>query len=202
MLEINLVKCQGPFSPVYTLISRERIVANDAGDIIDAAMNFLKANSDTLAAGLADTDLVARIMNAKDVTIDSFMSLKFILAQAGMDVLVHQVAELEVGKDGIADGTNEYNVIDNLTDGIAKIATKVVVPSNSSNLGEVYDKICNLYNFFNTELLKSYKNPLEGQLSQLKRIESAVGVSSNQITTYLNSILEYLGKSIILISND
>jgi hypothetical protein len=204
MIEFNLVKTQGMFSPVYTLLMRKRINIDtkDNAQILQSALDFLKENHDTLVAALSDQDFVEKIMAADSTTMDEFMSIKYILTQSGLDVLVNEVAELEINPEDIEEGTNEYSLIDNLTNGTFKLATKVVLPDESSNLSMVYEKLTGLYNFFNTPVTSNYRNPLTVQLGQLKRIEETVGVASTQITSYINSVLEYLGKSIILITNE
>jgi len=192
------------FSPVYTLLMRKRINIDtkDNAQILQSALDFLKENHDTLVAALSDQDFVEKIMAADSTTMDEFMSIKYILTQSGLDVLVNEVAELEINPEDIEEGTNEYSLIDNLTNGTFKLATKVVLPDESSNLSMVYEKLTGLYNFFNTPVTSNYRNPLTVQLGQLKRIEETVGVASTQITSYINSVLEYLGKSIILITNE
>lgn len=202
-IELNLVSNQSIFSPVYTLIARERKLVNDDSEVITAICEFISDNITSFDAALSDKELVSRLQNLDQISIVDFYSIKFMLANSGLDILVNSVAELEVNADQIPEGMLEYNVVDNIAtnQSFVKPSSKIVLDADSSDLHQVYSEIVSGFGFFQTPILSGYRNPLTANLDLLKQTEVAIGVAPTSITTYINSVLEYLGKSIILIQN-
>lgn len=202
-IELNLVRNQNIFSPVFNLITRKRVVVEDNTGVMEEICKFLNENVVTFDAALADKELVSKLQRISEMGISDFYSLKFILANSGLDILVHKVAEMAPNEEVVPDGMLEYNVIDDFdpTGSFIKSASKIVVSDESSDLYEVYKRIIEGYDFFTSDLCSGYQNPLTTNLDLIKQTEQAIGVAPSSITTYINSVLEYLGKSLIVIQN-
>lgn len=201
-IELNLVFSQGIYASVFSLLARQRTKIESTEDTMAAVLKFLNDNSEVLRDTLSDEDLINRIISTEFLTISEFMSLKYLLASSGVDVLVYEVADLEVDPESIPEDQTEYMIINDLdiTNGV-KLASKFVVPSKEIDLYSVYAKAIEVGNFFTTELTKGYKNPLLNALSTLKQSEQLLGNSPVGITTAIESMLKYLGISIVAITN-
>jgi hypothetical protein len=188
---------------VFNLISRKRVIAEDNTGVMEEICKFLNESVVTFDAALADKELVSKLQSVSEMGISDFYSLKFLLANSGLDILVYKVAELEPNAEEVPAGMLEYNVIDDLevTGSFVKSASKIVVSDEASDLYEVYKRIIEAYDFFSGDLCSSYSNPLTTNLDLIKQTEQAIGVAPSSITTYINSVLEYLGKNLIVIQN-
>lgn len=202
-VELNLIKNQGIFIPVYTLISRERFNVDD-DNIMTTICQFIRDNASVFDAALSDKELVTKLTTIESISVSELMSLKYCLASAGMDLLVNQVAEEEVNPDSIPEGIAEYNIIDDLDveQGFVKFSTKVTTDQDTSSMSDVYGKIIEIFDYFSTPLTASCENPLKENMDTLLVTEKSIGRAPESVTTYINSVLEYLGKRIILIQND
>lgn len=203
IVEINLVNSNAVFGNVYSLIARDRKECEGNSEIMGYIISFIKENITIFDAALSDKDLVTKMNNLEAMTISEFYSLKFILAQSGIDILVHQVAEMEVNATEIPQGKIEYSVIDNLDyePVFIRTASKIVVDDDNSNLSTVYGRVIEAYDYFNSELTNGYSNPLMTNLEVVKKMEQALGVSPTSITSYINSVFQYLGKDFMVITN-
>lgn len=201
LLEINLVFSQSIYSNSFTLIARDRVEVEDDGQVLDQIVEFIKNHIESFDAAIPDKDLMNRLQTLKLTTISDLYSLKFILANFGLDILCNYVAELEANPSEISDNTVEYNIIDELDDApsFVRSASKVVVGNESGELHTVYSKVIEGFGFFNSELTAGFNNPLTRSLNVLTQSETLMGVSPVPVTTEINSILEYLGKKIIAI---
>lgn len=203
-LEINLVRSQSIYSKAFTILSRKRAFVSNDSEAMAQIESFFAENLDTFDAALTNKALVSQLSNLNGLTIDEFYSLKFMLAASGLDVLVWNVAELEVNSSEIPEGFMEYNSVDYLNSAdssFISFCTKIVLSASGGDMYELYSKIFNMYGLFKGDLFVGYKNPVENQLEILKQTEEAMGVSPVAITNYLNSILEYLKKDTIALMN-
>lgn len=201
LLEINLVFSQSIYSNTFTLIARDRVEVSDDGQVLTQIAEFIKNHIESFDAAIPDKDLMNRLQTLDLTTVSDFYSLKFILANFGLDILCNYVAELEVNASEISDNTTEYNIIDELDDApsFVRSASKVVVSNEAGDMHTVYSKVVEGFGFFNSELTAGFNNPLTRSLEVLTRSEELIGVSPVPVTTEINSILEYLGKKIIAI---
>lgn len=199
ILEINLVFSKSIYSNAFTLIARERTEITDDEQALIKIADFIKDHIDSFDAAIPDKDIINRLQTVEFTTISEFFSLKFLIANFGLDILVNLVSELEVNPDTISENTIEYNIIDmfDANPSFIKYASKVVTTSESGDMYTVYSKVVDGFGFFNSPLTEGFNNPLNTALSTLKKSEELIGVSPVSITTQINSILEYLGKRII-----
>lgn len=201
LLEINLVFSQSIYSNAFTLIARDRVDVENDEQVLSQICDFIKNHIDSFSAAIPDGDLMNRLQTLELTTISDFYSLKFILANFGLDILCSSVAELEVNPTEISENTTEYNVIDELDDApsFVRSASKVVVSNEVGDLHTVYSKVIEGFGFFNSDLTAGFNNPLIRSLDVLTKSETLMGVSPVPVATEINSILEYLGKKIIAI---
>jgi hypothetical protein len=201
LLEINLVFSQSIYSNALTLIARDRVDVERDDQVLAQISEFIKDHIESFDAAIPDKDLMNRLQTLELTTVSDFYSLKFILANFGLDILCTYVAELEVNPSEISENTTEYNIIDELDDApsFVKSASKVVVSNEAGDLHTVYSKVIEGFGFFNSELTAGFNNPLTRSLNVLTQSETLIGISPVPVTTEINSILEYLGKKIIAI---
>lgn len=200
-LEINLVFSQSIYSNAFTLVARDRVVVDDDDQALIQIADFIKGHIDSFDAAIPDKDLMNRLQTLELTTISELYSLKFYLANFGLDILFNYVAELEVNPTELEDNTIEYNIIDELdsTPSFIRSASKVVVNNEAGDMYTVYSKVVDGFGFFDSELTAGFNNPLTRSLNVLKQSEQLMGVSPVAVTTEINSILDYLGKRIIAI---
>jgi hypothetical protein len=200
-LELNLVKTQSIHARVSSLIARKRVKAENTTEAMEAITAFIADNMITINAAITDRALTSQLSDLKSLTVDELYSLKYILASnGGIDLIIVNVADLEVNEFEIPKDIIEYNVIDNLRAPLNFIKWSTKVPlSNKGNLTELYKTIIEMYGLFEGNLFTGSQNPLEYQLGVLQQTEMALGITPSAITTYLNGVLEYLGKDIYVI---
>jgi len=204
VIEINLVGNQNQvYTNLFEFRARKRAQVADDAEAMGAIAAFLAENIAIIDAAIADKGLVSRLQGLQTLSINDYYSLKFLLAQSGLDILTFIVAEQEVNSDNLDRGILEYNVIDtNYPDNsFLHRATKITAESDSSHMSEVYAKIQEIYNFFESDLFEGYKNPMANQIDLIKETETLIGKAPEGSTLFVNSVLEYMGKQIILIVN-
>lgn len=202
-LELNLVKSPSIYAKAFSILARKRVLVGNDTEAMSAIEAFIAENIDIFDAAMTNKAMVSQLQNLKDLTIDTLYSLKFMMAANGIDLIFFAVSDAESDSDGIPDGIIEYNVIDNLnsSSNFIKFGTKLPVSENGGNLSDVYERIVNMFGFFEGDLFVGYTDPLKTQLEILKQTEKALGVTPPAITSYLNSVLEYLEKDLIVIMN-
>lgn len=201
-LELNLVKTQSIYSRVSSSIARQRTLINNESEAMSAIMSFIADNIEIFDAALSNKALVNQLQNLTDLTIDEFSSLKFMLASNGLDILAWAISDNELNEVEVPDGILEYNVVDrnNSLMSFLEFSTKINISEESSTLADMYQRIVDMYGLFEGDLFVGYLNPLSSQVQVLRQTEQTLGVTPNAITTYLNSVLEYLGKEIYVIT--
>lgn len=202
-LELNLVKKRDIYTKVYTSLARKRVLINNDTEAMDNIASFISDNIEVFDAAFSDKNFVTKLQSLSNLTIDSYSSLRYILSQNGLDVVAWIVPDPEINPEVVPDDMAEYNIVDMLdaASHFLKLCTKLQVPENNLNLYEVYSNIIDRYNFFNGELFEGQRNPFLDQLSIIKENMTLLGESSTASTTYLNSVLEFLGKEIYIIIN-
>lgn len=204
-IEINLVGNYGQvFTNYFELRSRKRVQVENDSEIMKAIAEFIVENISDIDAAISDRGLSSRLSNLAELSINDYLSLKFLLAQSGLDILTNIVGEQEVNSEGIDKGILEYNIIDTNypEESFLHRATKVVTTQESSHISDVYSKIQEVYEFFDTPIFDGYENPMKKQIDLVKETETLIGKSPEGSTMFINSVLDYMGKRIILIINN
>lgn len=203
LIEFNLVKNRDIFTPVYEVIARERKEAENGEMALAHMCEFISSNVASFDAALADKSLVTKLQGIQSLTISDFYSLKFILANSGVDLLMYAVSDREVNDQEIPADFLEYNSVDynDVFDGFIPRASKMNASSESMNMSQVYERVINAYGYFDGSITEGYLNPLKTNLDLLKQTEVALGVSPTNITSYINSVLEYLNIRLVLMTN-
>lgn len=203
-LELNLVMNQGIYSPVFRILDRKRVENYESTYVMKLIAEFIRGNDAILNNWLSDKDLVNRLSNVTDdMTVTEFMSIKYLLAEAGLDILVYTVADMEVNDTDIPVGEFEFNVVDDYSVSESFIKNSTKISLKEENYYELYARIQDMYSFFELGSLAGYSNnPLRKSLDALKITAESMGVTPISLTNEINSTLEYLGKKLILITND
>lgn len=203
-LELNLVINQGIYSPVFKILDRKRVENYESTYVMKLIAEFIRGNDAILNNWLSDKDLVNRLSNVTDdMTVTEFMSIKYLLADAGLDILVYTVADMEVNEVEIPEGEFEFNVVDDYSVSESSIKNSTKISLKDENYYELYARIQDMYSFFELGSLAGYSNnPLRKSLDALRITSESMGVTPISLTNEINSTLEYLGKKLILITND
>lgn len=203
LLELNLVKNQGVYSQVFTSLARKRVLVENDTDALSEVCKFIRENLDTFDAALTNKALISQLETIEMMTIDDFSCFRFMIANAGLDILIFGVSDVETNEEGVPEGYTEYNVIDNnqCLSSFIKFCTKVVADNDTPSFGKLYSTVVGMYGFFQGELFTGFRNPLTTQLQVITESEEKLGVAPSASTQYLNSVLQYLGKDIIVITD-
>lgn len=202
-LEISLVSTDSIYGSVFTLLNRKRYTSENlsGADAIDYALDFLSENINTLDAILVDKNLINIISSKQTLSIMDFLSLKFMMAQSGVDVLMYAVADNEVNQESIPNNIREYNILDNtsMIEGFIPTVIKYSVDEISGNIGDVYSRMLTTYNPFNKTIFGNTKNPIEANVNTLINAEKVSGNIVEGLVVSINSLFLYLGKTINVI---
>lgn len=201
-LEVNLVSVKSPFTRVYGFLARNRYDVENDSDVASSIIKFIHENIDYFSSAISDKNLISKLETLNSINPDQFMSLKYILCSFGLDILVTSVGVNEINPESVSDNEFEYSIIDdNMPTGeFTKQSTKYVLPSDNVSMSTLYTKIMESFELFKGDLLSDYKNPLQNQIDVIRANELSIGETSPQITSYINSVFEYLGKKLILIT--
>lgn len=206
-LELNLVKntggsSTGIYSNVFTQLARSRVVITDENLATNEILKFMQDNLITLDAALSDKLLITKLQTLSSITISELLGIKLYLAMHGLDILFWEVSDIEINQSEIPEGFYEFNIIDKAdTTRFISMCTKLNSDEVSGKRSEVYSKIMDAYGFFDGELFEGSSNPVNLQLTQLKTNEQVLGEPPTSITSWLNSVFEYLEKYLIVITN-
>jgi hypothetical protein len=202
-LELNLVKNTGIYDKVFTLLSRTRVKVSNDSEVMSSILTFIGENINVFDSVFSDKGFVDRLENLDTLTNEHLFGLKFIMAQSGIDLIFYTVSDDEDNPVDIPEGMIEYISINNIhsTSLITKFATKFVMSESNLKVSEVYKTMNEIYDNFGGELLSDLMNPIQSQIQFLERDENYIGVTPTSITNYLNSVFNYLGKDLIVITN-
>jgi hypothetical protein len=202
-LELNLVKNTGIYDKVFTLLSRTRVKVSNDSEVMSSILSFIGENINVFDSVFSDKGFVDRLENLDTLTNEHLFGLKFIMAQSGIDLIFYTVSDDEDNPVDIPEGMIEYISINNIhsTSLITKFATKFVMSESNLKVSEVYKTMNEIYDNFGGELLSDLMNPIQSQIQFLERDENYIGVTPTSITNYLNSVFNYLGKDLIVITN-
>lgn len=202
-LELNLVKNTGIYDKVFTLLSRTRVKVSNDSEVMSSILTFIGENINVFDSVFSDKGFVDRLESLDILTNEHLFGLKFIMAQSGIDLIFYTVSDDEDNPVDIPEGMIEYISINNIhsTSLITKFATKFVMSESNLKVSEVYKTMNEIYDNFGGELLSDLMNPIQSQIQFLERDENYIGVTPTSITNYLNSVFNYLGKDLIVITN-
>ena len=199
-LELTLGKTTGPLAGTFTFLSRERFKINDESDFMRSVIKFIADNSDIVMSALKnDEETYGKIDNLQSLSVADFRSLRLMLSEGGLELSYWSVADEETNADKIAEGTIEYNVIDEMAayNGVSRYAVKIPVPEDNISMSYLYKKILSSFDLFNSELFRNYGNPFEkpntGILANLEPEETLTGKTNPVVTQLAAVMFEYLG---------
>lgn len=204
ILEINLVKVDSMGSMRGKLLERKRYPSVDTdGDMLNSTVRFIKDNLDVFMPAVTDSNLIEKLRNLRTMTIQELYELRYVLSSKfGIDLWIQFVADLEVNSQEVPDNAIEFNIVDhtNLI-GVTPFATKKVQMENRVSLTDIYTAINDMYGLFSEPLFNGMINPIKGIVASAKKDEELVGRIPVNRTAYLNSLIELLGKQLMVISN-
>ena len=199
-LELTLGKTSGYLSGSYTFLKRERFKINDESDFMRSVIKFIADNSETIMAAIGDKELYGKFMNLQSLSVADFRTLRLMLADKyGLELSYWSVADEETNPDSIAEGTIEYNVIDEMAEynGVSRYAVKISVPEDNMRFSYLYKKIISAFDLFNSEMFSDYDNPLQrentGIIANLDPEETLTGEVNPVVTHEAAQIFKYLG---------
>lgn len=199
ILELNLVKINAPYSTVGELLERKHYEVKDDAEALNSVVAFIGENTDTLGTIIPEKDFVQRLSMLKTITVDQYMSVKYLLMKSGVDIWGWVVAEAQQ-VESLPDDKQEFNVVDRLMPGTDTFSTCTKQQYNKEGykVSDIYLKIYDSYEFFSkTNITKV--DPFTNQLQAMRDIEGALGVTSPELMAQANQMLSYLGKNIYVI---
>lgn len=202
-LEVNLIKVPSVAGKMGTFLGRNRYSCNNDTEALDAINKFISENMDTITAVIIDPKLNG-ILTEGNLTINDLMCIKYLLSLKGLDLWYWYVSDSETNATGIEPDTFEYNVVDELNlynSSFIPFCTKVNQLISDMKISAVYSKIIDIYGLFQGTKFNGIHNPLKNTIDSMKGSETALGTVPGTLTTYTNSVLEYLGKNIKVITD-
>lgn len=189
-------KTDSYISTVFTFLKRERFKINDESDFMKSVIMFLANNKDSIESAVGDTEFMGKVLNLQSLSVSDFRSLRMFLANHGLELSYWSVADDETNPRGLASGTVEYNVIDEMAayNGVSRYASKVTMSIDNIDLPYLYGKILTSFELFNSELFDSMKvNPVEECIKAIENSQSFVGRVNSVVTQEVGNIFDYLG---------
>lgn len=202
-LELNLVKVDNIYAQASKILARSRSLVGNDTEAMAQIIKFINDNIDYINSAITDKSLVNQLTNLKSLSIDELQSLKYILAESGLDIQYWTVADIEDNEKGIPDKMIEYNIIDltNYSSNFIPFCTKITVNADTYTISSVYAKIVEIYNLFKGNLFTDRINPITSDIKVIEDQENVLGSVPITVTTHINSILEFLGKKLYAILN-
>jgi hypothetical protein len=181
-------------------LARSRYEVTNDTEALDAIAKFIAENISTFTSALTDQRLVGQLQSLNNLTINEFSCLRYILASNGLDIWTWYVKEGEVNQDEVSGNTFEYNVLDKDTaTSFIPMCTRFIQAKSENSLVKLYTNIVDAFGLFEGRLFVGMNNPI---MTTVKAMESdeLIGVVSNIKTSYVNSILDFLGKDLKVIT--
>lgn len=202
-LELNLVKVESIHEQSAQILSRHRALVGNDTEAMAQIIEFLGRNIDIINAQITDKALVSKIEHLKNLTIDEFECLRWILAERGLDVQVWSISDVETGADGIPEGSIEYNVIDltNYSSSFVPFCTKITFTQDEFKFSTLFEKISGMFGLFEGSLFEGRVNPILHDTRVMKSSEEVIGRVSPMLTEHVGSILSFLQKKIYTLYN-
>lgn len=201
LLEINLVKTATIDSKVAKYIARQRYEVASDTEVLDYISKFIGENISTFTAALTDQRFVSALSSLNNLTIEKFNCLRYVIASKGLDVWVWYVKEGEANASEVSDNVFEYNVLDRFsTNSFVPMCFRVLQSSSENSLSKLYTEINNAYDLFGGSLFAGQVNPIMNMVKAMKVDEDAMGTVGQGKTTYVNSILEFIGLDIKVVT--
>lgn len=203
-LECNLVKVNSLGSKLSKLIARNRYQVTNDTEALDSIAKFIADNASTFNAALSDQKLVTALSNLSNITINDLDCLRYYLSTRGLDIWYYYVSDVEVNSNDIPEGLFEYNIIDNsnmMSTTFIPFCTKLSQSQSENKLTVLYDKINDMYGFYNSPMFTGMISPIKKAIDSMKQSEELLGIVPTTTTSYVNSIFEFLRKDIRVITN-
>lgn len=202
MIEVTLISATEG-SRVGRFVSRKRANLEQLGvNKNQFIQGFLRDNMGELESILHNPDLVELInsdtlLNNKDVA-----SIRYILSNAGYQMIIAFVADDELNPVSVPIGETEYNIIDNtwIQDDLPVLSKSSVAVGTSFT--SVLDAIIKESGFFDPTKFTGVSNPLTSLLNQAKDDEKVAGTASSVIINRIYTILNNMGLNIYAIMGE
>jgi len=203
-LELSLVQTQNMYGNFYEILNRKRVfIENGDEDAVPEIIKFLIENIDYVDAYINDKAIVANIREIQALTTTELACLRYMLGTFGLDVLAYIVAETEDNPEGLATGLVEYNIIDTNDYMTASIpfVSKIVMDADKASLPALYKAIDENFELFKGDLFADFGNQIVQYSNILDTSAQLTGIVMPAVTNQINSILNFLGIKIIVITN-
>lgn len=203
-LELNLVQTQNMYGNFYELLNRKRVfIENGDEDAVPEIIKFLIENIDYVDAYINDKAIVANIREIQALTTTELACLRYMLGTFGLDVLAYIVAETEDNPEGLATGLVEYNIIDTNDYMTASIpfVSKIIMDADKASLPALYKAIDENFELFKGDLFADFGDQIVQYSNILDTSAQLTGIVMPAVTNQINSILNFLGIKIIVITN-
>jgi DNA-directed RNA polymerase subunit N (RpoN/RPB10) len=182
-------------------LARSRYEVTNDTEALDAIAKFIAENISTFTSALTDQRLLGQLQSLDNLTINEYSCLRYILASKGIDIWAMYVKENEINADDLSANTFEYNVLDKDTaTSFIPMCTRFVQLTNENSLSKLYTEIVDAFGLFEGRLFVGMNNPIMVTVNAMKSDET-VGVVSKFKTSYINSILDFLGKDLRVITD-
>lgn len=203
-LEMNLVQTQNLYGNFYELLNRKRVfIENGDEDALPEIIKFIGENIDYIDAYINDKAVVANIREIQSLTTTEFACLRYMLGTYGLDVLTYIVAETEDNLNGLSTGMVEYNIIDTTDYETPSIpfVSKFTMDADQASLPTLYKHIDETFELFKGDLFADFGDQIIQYSNILETTSNLTGVIIPSVTNQINSILNYLGIKIVVITN-
>lgn len=196
ILEVTLVKVPSSTIRVGEFLERKHYNIENDVDALNAMIKFLGENIDILNAALPNKEFVTKITQLKNMNYDLLMSIKYALAQFGLDLWFWIVPETQASSE-TPEGTLEYNV-KTTTAALGEClfpVQKMLQKADTLKLSEVYGKIRESSQLFSQDefsgLFNEKFDPLRDLVVAAKDVEGPIGAVSSALVTQITELLEF-----------
>lgn len=195
-LELTLIKSPSIDTKMGKFLARTRYEVSNDTEVLDAITKFIAENISTFTSAMTDQRFLGQLQSLNNLTINEFSCLRYIFATKGLDIWAWYVREGEVNADELSANTFEYNVLDKESaNSFIPMCTRFIQTTNENSLVKLYTSIVDAFGLFEGSLFVGMNNPIMTTVNAMKSDE-VIGVVSNFKTTYINSILDFLGKDL------
>lgn len=202
-LEVNLVKVPYLDSNRGIFKSRKRYSCNNDTEALDAINKFISENMDIITGYVSDPKLKG-ILADGNLTINDLMCIRCLLSYDNIDLWYWYVSDSETNVIDVEPDTFEYNVVDTLNlynSSFIPFCTKINLLKIDLKMTELYSKIIDIYGLFRGPKFNGINSPLQKEIDSMKGSDEVLGTVPASSTMKTNSILEFLGKNVKVITD-
>ena len=202
-IELSLVRTASINGTEFDFIARSRYAVENEEALKASIVAFIKNNFAHIKAKLGDSPLAVNLETLTTITTPEFYSLKYLLANEGLDILLWGVSDNEINADIVSEGISEYNFVDSnfmLLDTVP-LCTKMNFPKEDDRLGEAYNKMNEIYGLFRGDLFEGTQSPLDLQMQSIAEFSAVTGTFPRSVSEHVRDIFAYCNKKIFIINN-